>query len=490
MLITKSDYLLFKQCQKSFWLKKNKSETIKIEDESILEKGKEVTEKARELFPGGKTILYHHDKQKMIDKTREYIEKGEKIIYEAAFEYEGCFVMCDVLKKDSENDTWDLYEVKSSTKVKERHIDDLSFQSYIVKNNVNLNHAFITYINNLYIREEELELKKLFIHQDETDQTSEKEEEIRSDIYQMKLLLTKEEPKVDIGEYCNKYKNETFECSAKKHCWSHIPEVSVFNLSRIGKKAFELYKEGILSLEDIPEDYKLSKNQKFQVNANNKKEEKFDDEDLRLFFEDWVDPLYFIDFETYQQAIPLYKGIKPYQQIPFQYSLHILKEKKLEHYEFLAEEGKDPRRKFALRLVKDIPRSAKSIAFNMSFEKMVIKSLAEAFNDLREHLMDIHDNMVDLMTPFQKNWIYKNEMKGKYSIKYVLPALFPNEQELDYQKLTIQNGTMAMNTFRMLHTKTKKEKEKLRKALLEYCKLDTLAMVRIYEYIVEKLKSN
>ena len=195
-------------------------------------------------------------------------------------------------------------------------------------------------------------------------------------------------------------------------------------------------------------------------------------------------PFYFLDFETFQQAIPKYDGISPYMQIPFQYSLHYIEkeEGKIEHKEFLAEVGKDPRRSLAERLVKDIPLNACVLAYNMKFEKMVIKQLAEMYEDLREDLMLIHENMKDLMIPFDERMYYTKEMEGSYSIKYVLPALFLDSPELDYHNLNIiHNGSEAMNAFAELDKKTREEQEIIRKSLLEYCKLDTLAMVKIWE---------
>jgi len=203
---------------------------------------------------------------------------------------------------------------------------------------------------------------------------------------------------------------------------------------------------------------------------------------IKEFCESLSYPLYHLDFETYQQAVPLYKGISPYQQIPFQYSLHVEhSDGILEHHEFLADVGVDPRRAIAAQLVKDIPLHVNTLAYNMSFEKGVIRRLAEQFEDLSEHLMNIHDNMKDLMIPFQKKHFVTPSMQGSYSIKYILPALVP-EFEKAYKELEgIQNGSQAMNAFATLHVKSLDEQKEIRKQLLAYCELDTLAMVRILE---------
>ena len=198
-------------------------------------------------------------------------------------------------------------------------------------------------------------------------------------------------------------------------------------------------------------------------------------------------PIYFLDFETFQMTIPKYDGIRPYMQIPFQYSLHIKEfDGSLEHREFLADAGVDPRRKIAERLVNDIPLNSCTVAYNMSFEQNVIKNLASLYPDLSDHLMNIHDNMKDLMIPFKQRNYYTKNMHGSYSIKYVLPALFPNDESLDYHNLDlIHNGGEAMSSFATLEEKNEEEQKYIRERLLKYCELDTLAMVKIYEKLME-----
>jgi len=192
-------------------------------------------------------------------------------------------------------------------------------------------------------------------------------------------------------------------------------------------------------------------------------------------------PIYHLDFETFQQAIPEFKDISPYQQIPFQYSLHIeYEDGTLEHKEYLAKDGIDPREQIAKRLVEDIPSDVTVLAYNMSFEKGVIKRLADLYPELSTHLLSINENMKDLMIPFQKKYYVTPSMNGSYSIKYVLPALVP-EFAKAYKELDgVQNGSQAMNAFANLGKLDEVSKSKMRTSLIEYCKLDTLAMVKIF----------
>ncbi|MPN23059.1 hypothetical protein SDC9_170444 [bioreactor metagenome] len=198
--------------------------------------------------------------------------------------------------------------------------------------------------------------------------------------------------------------------------------------------------------------------------------------------------MYFLDFETIRPAIPLFGNTSSYQQIPFQYSLHWLEKKggKLKHTEYLADPGIDPRRSLAEQLCKDIPCGVCTVAYNMGFEKARLKEMAALFPDLDRHLMDIHDHMYDLMIPFQQKSYYMKAMQGSYSIKFVLPALFPDDPSLDYGNLDgIHNGDEASNMFLAMRDMSEQEVEIWRARLLKYCRLDTFAMVKIWEKLCE-----
>jgi hypothetical protein len=209
-------------------------------------------------------------------------------------------------------------------------------------------------------------------------------------------------------------------------------------------------------------------------------------------------PVYHLDFETFSTIVPLYDGIKPNRQIPFQYSLHIQNAPHEEplHREFLAEPGLDPRRALAEQLCADIPPGVCVLAYNMSFEKGRIAELATDFPDLSDRLMDIHANMADLMKPFEACWYYDGNFKGSYSIKAVLPALFPQDPDLDYGKLDgIHHGGDAMAAGALLFDPEELAKHSgeeiaaLRKSLLAYCRLDTLAMVKILDRLWEFIEN-
>ena len=205
-------------------------------------------------------------------------------------------------------------------------------------------------------------------------------------------------------------------------------------------------------------------------------------------------PLYFLDYETYQVAIPEIDGTKPYQQLPFQYSLHFIKNEgaPIEHKEFLAEiDDKEFIKHFAEQLIKDIPDNGSVVIFNKAFEPARNREIAKMYPELKDELERINSNMVDFLVPFKQRKYYTKEMQGSASIKYVLPALYPDDQELDYHNLpVVHNGGEASEAFLSLKGKTKEKQEEIRHGLLVYCQLDTYAMVKIWMKFKEIIDNN
>jgi hypothetical protein len=442
---------------------------------------------ACDLYPSGVEIPYEGTSfEDKIIMTQDLINEGVKNIYEATFQYNGILVMVDIL--NVEDNTVVINEVKSSTDVKNVYLHDLSIQYYVLNGlGYDVQEANVIHINNEYIRGDELEINKLFTTVEVTDIVKNFQEDIEENLEIFRGVLSDKakEPNIDIGPHCS----SPYACDATNYCWSNIPQYSVFNISRLKTdKKFELYKRGILNFTDIPNINQFSHSQQLQIKAELEQTEIINKTSIKGFLDSLTYPIYHLDFETFQQAIPQWKGVIPYMQIPFQYSLHIEHENgTLEHKEFLAEDGIDPRYELAKRLVEDIPCDATVLAYNMGFEKGVIRKLANQFSDFTYDLMCIHDNIKDLMTPFQSKDYYVPKMRGSYSIKNVLPALVP-EMEKAYKALDlVHNGGEAMNAFASLGTLSDEEKIAYRNALLEYCKLDTLAMVKILQKLRELL---
>lgn len=489
--LSKSRYCKGLQCPKILWLDRYKPEVGEnVLPETVIENGNMVGELARQYFGSFSLVEFSYDKEEMISQTRNFMEQGSENIAEASFLYDGLYCAVDILHKNG--DGWDIVEVKSSTQVSDIYVEDMSFQYYVLdKCGIEVKHVYNMHIDNSYVRHGELDLKGLFVLEDFTAEAVGKYNEVAANISAIRSYVNVgEEPAKDIDCCCE----TPYPCAYRGYCGRHIPENSVFNLARLQtKKKYALYHEGIISYEDLL-DHKdrINDKQIRQVESvyYNRADE-YDAEGIKNFLDTLSYPVYHLDFETFQQAVPEYDGIRPYQQIPFQYSLHVeYEDGKLEHREFLAREGEDPRRELAERLVQDIPVDACTTAYNMSFERTVLLHLAEDFPDLAGHLLNIRDNIHDLMIPFQKQFYYSAAMQGSYSIKYVLPALWPDTPELDYHNLDgVHNGSEASAVFADLVNHTPEEIAVMRQNLLKYCGLDTYAMVMVLRKLKETVEA-
>lgn len=483
--ISKSLYCNYVQCKKMIWLNKyKKEEYVETKNDSVMENGNEVGDLARSYFGNYSLVKYNDVLIKMIMETKEYLKQKKNIICEASFKFDNLFSSIDILKVDE--DGVSIYEVKSSTEVKDIYKDDASFQAYILRKlGYNVKSVNIMYLNSDYVLKDKLDLSKLFNIEDITKLSIKKEKEIEENVKEINEILdSEEEVDEDIDVHCFK----PYDCPFFKYCSRHLKENNVFEVRGLNiNKKIELYKKGIIDYKDLLNE-KLNKNYLEQIDFRiNNREPKINKEKIKEFLDTLKLPIYFLDFETYQDAIPKYVGQKVYGKVPFQYSLHYYdKDNNLKHKEFLSKEDIDPRRLLAEQLVKDIPNDVCVLAYNMSFEKTVIKNLAELYDDLRDDLLKINENIKDLMIPFKNRDYYVKEMDGSYSIKYVLPALFKDEPSLNYHNLDlVHNGSEAMDTFKKLGSYSKEEREKVRESLLKYCELDTYAMVKIYERLKE-----
>ena len=489
MYLSKSKYCLGYQCLKLLWLKKNKPEEEEITDNSsVFENGNQVGELAKGLF-GDYINIEYGDLSKMITDTLDVISKNNVCnICEASFNYNNNFCSVDILKKN--NNSYEIYEVKSSTHVNDIYLEDASYQYYVLSNlGYKVDKVCIVYLNSSYVRDGELDIDKLFNIEDVTDTCISKLDEVAKRIKEINNICDSDK---ELGDSVSINCFDPYPCPFFKYCTKHLTSPNVFNIDSMRKnKMIEYYDRGITSFNDlINEDLNPRYLEQIDYEINNKPD-KIEIDEIKSFLSTLNYPLYFLDFETYQQTIPLYDGISPYQQIPFQYSLHYIEEfgGELKHTEFLAESGVDPRRSLAEALVKDIPMDVCTLAYNMSFEKNVISKLAELYPDLSNHLLNIKDNIKDLEVPFAKRNYYNKLMKGKSSIKYVLPALFPDDPDLDYHNLEgVHNGSEAMNAFANLEKLSKEEQLVIRNNLLKYCCLDTYAMVKIYYKLLEVVK--
>ena len=493
MNLSKSKFCRGKQCPKMLWLDGHKPELAdnSLMNEAVLATGNKVGDLAMGYYGAFKEVPYNQDKTRMLQMTQELLRQGEPTICEASFAYDKNFCSVDILRVFP--DGVDIIEVKSSTDIHDIYYYDMAYQYYVVSHaGLKVRHIYNMYLDRTYVRQGPLDLQQLFTQQDCTQICLSLQPEVEALIAQLQTYTGQtEEPALEIGEYCN----NPYPCVYQEHCWQHLPHPNVFEIAglRTAKK-FDLYRSGIVTFADIlaqkpdlnPRQLRQVKTSQLHLPCTVEKAR------IKTFLATLTYPLYYLDFETFQQAIPEYDGVSPYMQIPFQYSLHAQQNPggTLEHYEYLGKEGQDPRRQLAEQLVRDIPPDVCTLAYNMSFEKGVIKRLADLYPDLAAPLLNIHDHIKDLMIPFQQQAFYCKELAGSYSIKYVLPALCPDDPELDYHALDgVHNGSEAMSAFADLPNHTPAEIATIRHNLLQYCCLDTLAMVKILEKLREMVKA-
>ena len=428
-----------------------------------------------------------------VKKTEALLKNRPNIITEASFSYKNSFCSVDILKNDA--DGVEIYEVKSSTEIKDIYLDDVAYQYFVLESlGFDVKKACIVYINKEYIREKELNMEELFNIKDLTEDVKLKQDEIKSNVDFINSFMEshgkENEPVKEIEQHCFK----PYKCDFWDYCTRDLEKPNVFDIRGMQNRSkFKKYHEGKITFKDLENDNINSKYlEQIDFTLNNRPP-KIVKNEIQNVLDSLKYPLYFIDYEACQYAIPEFEKTKPYQQIPFQYSLHIIQKEgaPLEHKEFLAEtDDENLIRTFAESMINDLAEDGSVIVYNRTFEeKLVNNKISEMYPDLKDEIDRINGNIVDLMVPFKNRDYYTNEMAGSYSIKYVLPALYPDDPELDYSELSlIHKGDEASEAFLSLKEKTPEEQEKIREGLLEYCKLDTYAMVKIWEKFLEVTK--
>ena len=521
--LSKSRYTAFCQCSKNLWLKVYKPDQATIDSgaEARFEQGNSVGDLAMGLLGEYTEVTTYSedgklDLKSMIEKTHKCLTEGVENICEASFAIKGNYCAVDILHKTSGG--FAIYEVKSSSFPEfngkkaqlDKYVPDIAYQKWVLEQcGVNVTGTYLVCLNSDYRLDGDLDLKQLFVIIDMAEQIQNEYDKVPSKVaIAQKMLQNTEEPDIDLGLYCKK----PYDCAFFAYCMKEhgvpLPAKigdqayisSVFELNGTSfhfDKKLDFYKRGIITADDmkahVEEFDARSQNQILAIPDNNGPvTPRINKEGIREFLSTLSYPLYFLDFETMQMAVPEYQGIKPYQQIPFQYSLHYIEEEggELRHKEYLAQsDGSDPRRGLAEQLCKDIPLGVCTTAYNKAFECARIKEMAETYPDLALHLIDIRDHIKDFLDPFRAWYYYLPAMRGSFSIKSVLPALCPNDPYLDYHQLpVVHNGGEAMTIFPKIKDMEPEEQKRVRDGLLQYCGLDTLAMVKVWERLKEAIR--
>ena len=491
MHITKTDYLEYTYCKKNLWLKKHKPDLFKdVElsefEKKIIEEGNIADEAARNLFPDG--VLVEIVGTNAIPVTKSILTTSPHTLFQGAFQHEDFFVQADILHFNDTLDGWELYEVKATNDVKRQvphhHVNDLAFQKIVIENaGIKIVKTGVIHLNSEYRKGDNVNYDELFIIAELTDEVFEAESGVLEQMNDLRTYLNMPEEK---GCECL-YRGRNAQCTTFGYSNPDVPEYSVHDINRIGgsKKLFyDWIDRGIFQIDDIDNPEALTGAKKAQYEAYTLGRPLIDHEAIKEAFSELVFPLQFFDYEGYSSAIPKFSGFGAYEQVPFQYSLHTLHEDgTLDHKEFLIT---NPEKDLTLPLIeqmkKDFHESGSVISWYSSYESQRNNKLAELHPDHANFLEGLNDRMFDLMTIFSKNYYVDAAFKGSASIKNVLPVIVPT---LTYKALGIQKGDQAVERWeKMIDPETaQEEKDQIAKDLLEYCKLDTLAMVEIYRFL-------
>ncbi len=491
-------------CNKYAWLDLNKPEEKSPVDEfaqSLIESGHKVGELAKEYFNADVdvTVLTRSgspDLDRMINATEKHLKLGTKTIAEASFNFGGLFCSVDLLVNNGDG-TYSIYEVKSSTNekptrkdpigVKEEHKLDVAYQKYVLENcGVSIDKVYVVLLDRDYVRGKTLELDKYFKICDITEDAEALQNYVVDKIAELRSVISEvDEPKTEFIKNCNG-------CDYWSYCSKGIKVPSPFDVYNLDfSEKCKLYNEGV-SFFDVPKYAEKIKTAALrQIEYYNRPDDAYIEKDkIKDFLDELTYPVYSLDFETYQAVIPEFEGIKTYEQVPFQYSLHIIDSpdedvSDVKECHFLDLSGADTRRAIAESLVKNIPYDAQVMAYHESTERNIVARLAAYCPDLSDHLLSF--TYKDPLKIFSGGSYYVKAMGKKFSLKSVAPALYPEDKDMDYLNLEgdVKNGTQAMNAYLKAKDLTEKEREQLSTDLEKYCALDTLAVVKILKKLYE-----
>ncbi len=490
--ISKTTFLQFQICPKDTWLRLHKAELVARFaltefEKHLLEQGNEVEEQARYLFPNGVLVTATDDAA--LDETRRLMTSGTETIFQATFLADGFFTKCDVLRRSSVPGAWDVLEIKGTNSKKEGsedrdHISDLTFQKRVLElAGVTVGHTYIVHLNKEYVRFGSLDVAALFTIDDSSAQVNELAVGLFGEMQAAREYLNQaSEP--NAGCNCH-LSGRSRHCQTFSYSHPEIPDYSVHDIVRIGqsKKKLEYFmNERIFVIDDVPDDYKLGDAQQIQVSAHKQRQPIICRDAIEHALKSYAFPLYFLDYETYAPAIPAFDGYSPYQKIPFQLSLHILRDQESapEHIEFLQRDRSDPTGALAELLERHIDPKGTVVVWFAPFERGVNKEIGERLSSYAGHMERINGQVQDLRDVFAKQLYVHPSFRGGTSIKDVMPVLVP---ELSYGGLEIREGATASEQWwKMTADNTPaSERERIAQALLKYCGLDSYAMYAIWK---------
>lgn len=463
--LNKTEYLRFLSCPNEFWLKANMPLLFKIEE----------------------TLEYQHLRQQGYEVER-YVKMLERfqpndafaVDFQRVFQTNELYARSDAVVTDRVSTNIDIYEIKAAASVKPEHLSDVAFQKVSAERSGSVvRNCYVITMNGEYIRSGEIDPEQLFIINDVTDVIETMIPDTERQIIAARAYADSE-PIPSLIEYCAANK---LDCSFIKLHFPDLPEYTVFDIAFLkNDKRRELLSLGVVAITDVPDHFALSKKQRAQVDAAKANAIVIEHEKIAERMDSWAYPLHFLDYETFAYAIPQFEGIRPFQQMCFQYSLHTIDSPggELQHKHFLSHGDDDPPRALAESLKEAMSGGIGTVlVWYEAFEKTRNSEMAAMFPEYEEFFNEVNEKVYDLMKIFSDNLYLHPEFKGRSSIKKVLPVLVP---ELSYKDLDIGDGMTA--TIKWFHAAKRElpqaEREKIFTDLEKYCYLDTQAMVEIY----------
>lgn len=489
LVLSKSEYMMYLKHPAYLWIKKhdkNKIPPVSADLQAMFDAGNEFEQYAESLFPDGVRVGFndYNEYLNMPARTQEELDKGTKTIFQGRFEHGQTTFIFDVVRVIGKNEV-DLYEIKSSTGVKLEHILDLAYQTTVLENcGYSVNDIYVVHVDNSYVRAGEIDPKQITTTTNVTEDVKKELGRTKRNILDAITVMEQSDMpdpsparcKLNsLKEWLEVYKNI-----------KPIEEGSIYELCRLNADTVRLLEEeGVSKLKDIPLSLIDNEKQRWQLEALENGEPIYDKDKIKKFLSKLQYPLYFFDYETLGSCVPYFDGTKPYQQIPFQYSLHVIESPggELKHMGYLQADNTNPAEALSKTLKDQIGTTGSIIAWNMSFEKMCNTALGTMAPEYKDFYVDLNARMADLMIPFSKGYYIDSNFLGSASIKNVLPVLVP---ELSYKDLGIQEGGSAQRSWMdaVLYEK-RGDKDQVLKDLEEYCKLDTLAMVEIFNFLTK-----
>ena len=465
--LTKTDFIHFLQCPKSFWLQKNDPDNFPAGGFSTFQQ---------------KLVREGYEVERVVKQYFAETPEREVSFQEKFSTDDGLFARADVFEV-KDGDRRILYEIKSSTSVKtdakHNHLKDACFQMICAeRTGAEISEIRLIHLNGDYTLDDEIDPEAILTFADITADVRAIERETSEEINQALSMMAQDE--IDRSGCTCRRKTRSNHCDSFKVFNSDIAEPSIFVLPRISvPKITELATNDIYSLADMPRDFHLSDGQRPVALAAWSGEPQIALDRIEAFLNGMEFPLYFFDYETFATAVPVIEGSKPHGHIPVQYSLHILDaDGTLSHREYLAR-SMEPPRELVDQLQRDIGEEGSLVSWHASFEKTRNKELAERCPDQADFLKRLNERMVDLEEVFKRDYV-DIRFGGSTSIKKVLPVVCPH---LSYEEEDVQDGASAMETWQRMIAADNTEADQIADQLLSYCKLDTFAMVEIYRFL-------